>query len=610
MMNVGDRAVLLMGCRGDRTFEGGSLMRKSWKLVGFTLLALVPLAQRLDAQTPPPDPPLAQQVLVVEAPSTKLFVGQAVQLTVTAPAPGGGVVDLTTDPNLFYESQDTDVVTVSQDGEVTAVANGRATVVAFYGDVITNPTGTGEFYLGQLDFFVGTPADQDGDGLPDSYELTYGFDPTAEGDEDADVDLDRLTALEEFQLGTNPLRADTDGDQLDDGDEIAQGLDPLVRDFVAPPRLDETCIATILNRQIQVSPDGTFTLGNVPVPQGAFRVRVVCNREGQVLRAQSGFVRGTPNGVTNLGPITFGDDEPIPVAIAITSPAPVLTAAAPGAQLVTTGKLVDGTEVDLTLSDTGTFYLSSNPRIASVTQNGFVTAVSSGTFLVTGTHEGVIATIGLSVSLTNDSDGDGLPDDYEEANAVNPGGANLARIPGAVVSASSFSSGFSPSRTNDGNLQTSWFTAVGDAANRRSSPYIEVSFPSNQRVAQVRLRGNRQNPDGFDFFAGIFQAFDANDNEIFNSGEVLLPAPSRDVAVAIDLDDVRRVRFTSTADESNTPGLAEIEVLSRPGGLALDPANGGDGAADFDFDGLTNVQEFALGTSIYLNDTDADGFTD
>src|SRR5918994_6637545 len=108
------------------------------------------------------------------------------------------------------------------------------------------------------------------------------------------------------------------------------------------------------------------------------------------------------------------------------SPATVLTPAANGVQLVTSGQLVDGTLVDITLNDTGTSYLTSNPAIARVSKDGFVTAVSSGNVLITATHEGVIGTIALSVNLTNDADGDGIPDDFEALNASNPGGANLA----------------------------------------------------------------------------------------------------------------------------------------------------------------------------------------
>lgn len=378
-----------------------------------------------------------------------------------------------------------------------------------------------------------------------------------------------------------------------------------------PPPLNEECLATILNRTVQVNPDGTFAIGNVPVPQGAFRVRVVCERQGGgVDRGASPFVLGVPNSETVFGDIDFTEVNPIPVNLEITSPATVLTPIAPGAQLVTTGTLADGTEIDLTLADTGTFYLTSNAAIATVSPDGFVNSVSSGNVLITATHEGVIATIQLTVDLTQDADGDNIPDDFEILNDTDPGGANLSLLPGTQVNASSFSSSFPPERAIDGNIFTSWFTAVGDAANNRSAPFIDVIFQQDIDAAQVRLFGNRQNPEGFDIFAGIFQAFDSSDTEIFNSGEVSLPAPSRDVAVPVDLNGIRRVRFTSTDDESNTPGLSEIQVISRPGGSGLDPDNPDDALLDFDQDGLNNLEEFNLGTSIFLNDTDGDGLDD
>ena len=43
----------------------------------------------------------------------------------------------------------------------------------------------------------------------------------------ADPDNDELVNLEEFRLGTNPVKADTDGDGYTDGDEIKNGYDPL-----------------------------------------------------------------------------------------------------------------------------------------------------------------------------------------------------------------------------------------------------------------------------------------------------------------------------------------------------------------------------------------------
>ena len=386
------------------------------------------------------------------------------------------------------------------------------------------------------------------------------------------------------------------------------GTAPPVPIQIASPPLNESCTATVLNRLVQVNPNGTFLLANVPVPPGSFRVRVVCERNGKTEIAASAFVTGVPNGETKLGPFTFGVANPIPVSLALTSPAVTLTPTANGAQVVTTGKLVDGTNIDLTLNSTGTFYLTSNPAIATVTKDGFVRAVSSGRVLITATHEGVIGTIEIAVNLTQDADGDGIPDDYETANALNPGGANLARLTGTTVNASSASQ--AATRAIDGSVQTSWFTVVGDAANKRTVPFLEIVLPQDTNVAQMRVLGNRQNPTGFAFLAGRFQAFNSAGVEVFNSGIVNIPGPRRDLAVPVDLNGIRRVRFTSTADESNTPGLSEFQVISRPGGTGLNKNSGNDATLDFDNDGLTNLQEYQRGTSIFLNDTDGDGLDD
>ncbi|MHC4324549.1 MAG: sialate O-acetylesterase, partial [Planctomycetota bacterium] len=70
--------------------------------------------------------------------------------------------------------------------------------------------------------------DTDGDGIPDAYELLHTNPPSgtamSSGD---DLDLDGLTNLEEYLIGSEPTNPDTDGDTLQDGDELAgTGLRP------------------------------------------------------------------------------------------------------------------------------------------------------------------------------------------------------------------------------------------------------------------------------------------------------------------------------------------------------------------------------------------------
>lgn len=73
--------------------------------------------------------------------------------------------------------------------------------------------------------------DEDGDGLPNGYEIAHHLDPFAP-DANLDPDHDDLTSRQEFLLGTNPNQVDTDDDGLTDGQEVALGgcLDPLNSD--------------------------------------------------------------------------------------------------------------------------------------------------------------------------------------------------------------------------------------------------------------------------------------------------------------------------------------------------------------------------------------------
>ncbi|MFD2095965.1 PA14 domain-containing protein [Corallincola platygyrae] len=70
------------------------------------------------------------------------------------------------------------------------------------------------------------PADSDFDGVPDKWELMFGYDPNDYFDMGYDDDGDGLSGYEEFVYGTSPLNPDTNGDGKSDGQHIADGTDP------------------------------------------------------------------------------------------------------------------------------------------------------------------------------------------------------------------------------------------------------------------------------------------------------------------------------------------------------------------------------------------------
>ena len=56
-------------------------------------------------------------------------------------------------------------------------------------------------------------ADDDGDGMPDTWESLYGLDPLDPGDADLDSDGDGFSNAEEFAASTDPLDRDEDGER-------------------------------------------------------------------------------------------------------------------------------------------------------------------------------------------------------------------------------------------------------------------------------------------------------------------------------------------------------------------------------------------------------------
>lgn len=91
--------------------------------------------------------------------------------------------------------------------------------------------------------------DTDGGGVSDGNEISRGLNPLNPEDDDLfDWDLDGLSDLEEYELGTNPYFHDSDYDGLSDGDEVKiYNTNPLSSDTDSGGAVDGQEIAQGLN---------------------------------------------------------------------------------------------------------------------------------------------------------------------------------------------------------------------------------------------------------------------------------------------------------------------------------------------------------------------------
>jgi hypothetical protein len=190
----------------------------------------------------------------------------------------------------------------------------------------------------------------------------------------------------------------------------------------APP-LNESCIVSVLNRNVRVKADGTWILPNIPANFGLVRARATCVVNGQTISGESAPFLIAANNSVDVPPIVLGATTPIPQSLTLTGPTSPLGQVGANATVAVAARFADGTTRDVTQASTGTRYVISNPAIAAITADGVVTALASGTVLIQATNEGTSGFTAVRVVLAADSDADGIPDDLEIALGLNPNNA-------------------------------------------------------------------------------------------------------------------------------------------------------------------------------------------
>ncbi|MBK1703632.1 hypothetical protein CKO40_03480 [Halochromatium glycolicum] len=317
-------------------------------------------------------------------------------------------------------------------------------------------------------------------------------------------------------------------------------------------QLNEECTASVVNRFIQVASNGTFAIANVAPSNSLMRVRVVCERaDGGFDRGHSAFFSRPAGASVEVGPITFGVEEPIPETLVLTSAAATLHTIGESTQVTATARFVDGATRDVTAAATGTGYSSSNQGILEVDADGRVTALGNGRAAITAIHQGILATTLITVAAGGDTDGDGLPDAFERDNGLDPNDPSDAGLD---------PDGDGLTHLEEFQAGTGLFTADTDG-------------------------------DGLDDGAELAAGSDPLASDSDGDG----------------LEDGAEVGFGSDPLDPDSDGDGaddglEVELTGNPFDFVA--------GADEDGDGLTNLDEVLLGTDRDNPDTDGDGITD
>lgn len=182
-------------------------------------------------------------------------------------------------------------------------------------------------------------------------------------------------------------------------DANAAGLAP--KPPQPPPQVPlpgQRCTVEAANVGGIVNSDGSMYVANVPAGQAAVRLRAVCtDPAGVTVNGQSASTLAVPSGTTYVNTVDFGSASPIAARLTM-SPQSISLTGIGNTQSISVGAVFpDSTSGDVTMASSGTTYRSSNEAVAVVGPDGQVTAVGSGTAIITARNEGAIGLASVTV---------------------------------------------------------------------------------------------------------------------------------------------------------------------------------------------------------------------
>jgi len=348
--------------------------------------------------------------------------------------------------------------------------------------------------------------------------------------------------------------------------------------------LNESCTVSVLNRSVQVDSNGAWVLPNVPSNIGLVRARATCVENGITRSGQSDYFLVPPNGIVQVAEIKFDAPAPIPATLRLTAPSTSLGAIGATLQVTATATYANGTSGNISLGAQGTNWFTSNPRIATVSADGLVTSVATGNVLISAMNEGALGMVQISIVTGGDSDGDGIPDDFEISNGLDP--ANPADAAGDLDN---------DGLTNLQEYQRGTLLHVADTDGDGLRDGDEISAGTNPLLAdtdgdgirdglEVQTGSNPLDPSSYNLALAL-QTITVTPNAFEIVVNTLVGEASRIVAVTGNLKDGTTINLTArsrgTTYSSSNLGIASFgavdgQIFGGSAGTAtVTVANGG-----------------------------------